>query len=311
MKGRMGASFTVEHPLHFADRPVNPGRKSPYGPNRSFPAEAFLYTPLLFNGKRIGGLTLESRLYLSASRWREEWLWMMPFVTNDNGMIAWVSNRDEKLAERVTPAEATDQGLIKLSQFQSCRLDVRTMPLPDAYGGGFGVATLPPTSHSLNKVEVRAKEWGRVAFTHFRPGGHFHKKYITAADRGASMTDYVVSGLQVRGTADRPKLDSVLAVMNIEFEDERTGMPKIQLFGSSGLLAEKELGEFPPLACRHFLLSELFPGLQTEPGQPLTLRMLDTKAMTVVSVIHLDYERRDLALEHGSDRFSTAGDFRC
>jgi hypothetical protein len=311
IKGRAGSSFTVEHPLHFADRPVNPGRKSPYGANRSFPAEAFLYTPLVFSGARIGGLTLESRLYLSASRWREELLWLMPFVTDERGMIAWVSNRDEKFAERITPAEVVDQGLVRLSEFQSCRLDARAMPLPEAFSGGFGVATIPPTSHSLNKVEVRAREWGRVAFTHFRPGGNFHKKYRTAADRGALASDYIVSGLQVRGSKDNRKLDAVLAVMNIEFEDENTGWPRIQLFGRAGVVAEKSLGEFPPLACRHFLLSDLFPNLQTEPGRPLTLRMLDAGAMTVVSVVHLDYERRDLALEHGSDRHSTHGDFKC
>jgi len=311
MKGRTGQSFTVEHPLHFQANPVKPGRATPYGANRSFPAEAFLYTPLLFSGRRIAGLSLESRIYLSASRWREELLWLMPFVTDRDGMIAWVSNRDEKLAERVSPAEVVDQGLLRLAEFQSCRLDARAMPLPDAFGGGFGIATLPPTSHSLNKVEIRAREWGRVAFTHFRPGGHFHKKYRTAENRGGLMTDYIVSGLQCRGTRENRALDAVLAVMNIEFEDERTGSPRIQLFGGSGLVAEKDLGEFPPLACRHFVLSELFPGLQTEPGHPLTLRMLDAKAMTVVSVIHLDYQRRDLALEHGSDRFSTAGDFKC
>jgi hypothetical protein len=311
MKGRTGNSFTVEHPLHFQDYAVKPGRKTPYGPSHNFPAEAFLYTPLLFSGKKIGGLTLESRLYLSASRWREELLWLMPFVTDERGMIAWVSNRDETFAERVTPADVIDQGLIKLSEFQSCRLEARTMPLPEAFSGGFGIATLPPTSHSLNKVEVRAREWGRVAFTHFRPGGAFHKKYRLAADRGGLLTDYVVSGLQVRGPKEHRKLDTVLAVMNIEFEEEHTGTPKLQLFSSSGVVAERDLGELPPLAARHYLLSELFPNLQTEPGHPLTLRMMDAGAMTVVSVIHLDYERRDLAMEHGSDRHSTAGDFKC
>ena len=59
------------------------------------------------------------------------------------------------------------------------------------------------------------------------------------------------------------------------------------------------------------LLSELFPELQTEPGRPMTLRMIDAGAMLVVSVIHMDYERRDIALEHGSDRHATWGDFKC
>jgi hypothetical protein len=311
MKGRSGGSFSVEHPLHFADRPVSPGRKSPYSANKSFPAEAFLYTPLLFAGKRVAGLELESRLYLSASRWREELLWLMPFVTDGQGMIAWVSNRDESLAARVTPAEVVEQGLVRLGEFQSCRLESARLPLPTGFSGGFGVATLPPTSHSLMKVEVRAKNWSRVAFTHFRPGGHFHRKYRTAADRGGVATDYIVSGCQMRGTGTERQRETVLALMNIEFEEERTGSPRLQLFGGSGLLAEKALGEFPPLACRHLVLSELFPGVQTVPGETLTLRMLDDAAMMVVSALHVDYERRDLALEHGSDRHSTHADFKC
>jgi len=55
----------------------------------------------------------------------------------------------------------------------------------------------------------------------------------------------------------------------------------------------------------------LFPDLQTEPERPATLRMIDAGAMLVVSVVHLDYERRDIALEHGSDRHATWGDFKC
>lgn len=311
MKGRTGGIFTVEHPLHFADAPVKPARKSPYGPNRSFPAEAFLYTPLLFGGRRFGGVELESRVYLSASRWREEILWAMPFVTDKHGLIAWVSNRDEKLAERITPASACDDGLLRLPEFASCRLDAASLPLEPQFSGGFGVATIPPTSHSLMKVEVRAKNWGRVAFTHFRPGGHFHKKYRTVAERGGLATDYIISGIQVRGSAQNRQYDSLLAIMNIEFEDQNAAHPKLQVFGSGGLWAEKQLEEFPPLAARHVLVSELFPELQTQPGHPLTIRMTDEKAMIVCSVVHLDYQKRDLAMDHGSDRHATYNDYGC
>jgi hypothetical protein len=312
MKGRQGDSFTVEHPLHFsAESEVKPARATPYGPNRSFPASALLYTPMLFAGKRFGELQLESRFYLSASRWLEEALWMMPFVTMSDGRIAWVSNRDEKLTERVLPAAVTDQGLVRLTEFQSCRIDARAIPLPDGFSGGFGVATIPKTSHSLLKVEVRATNWGRVAFTHFRPGGAVHRSYRQADNRGGVASDYIVSGCHVIGGAGSRKRDCLLAVMNIEFEEEHTGTPKLQLFGPGGLVAEKQLGDFPPLACRHLLVSELFPEAQTEPGHPLTVRMVDANAMLVVSALHLDYERRDLALEHGSDRHSTYQDFKC
>jgi hypothetical protein len=103
----------------------------------------------------------------------------------------------------------------------------------------------------------------------------------------------------------------VLAVMNIEFEDDQTGTPKLQLFGPSGLVAEKQLDEFPPLTCRHLVLSELFPGVQSDPAHPFTVRMQVANALMVVSAVHIDYERRDLALEHGSDRHSTFADFKC
>lgn len=311
IKGREGKIFSVEHPLHFADMPVKPARATPYGPNRSFPAEALLYTPLLFTGKRFGGVELESRVYLSSSRWREEALWLMPFATDEKGMIAWVSNRDDRFPERVEPVSACEQGLLKLGPFHSCRLDARRLPLEPNFSGGFGVATIPPTSHSLMKVEVRAKNWGKAAFTHFRPGGQFHKRYRTVAERGGLATDYIVSGCQVRGSAANRKYDCLLAILNIEFEEGRTASPKIQLFGSSGLMAEKALGDFSPLACRHVLLSELFPELQTEPGHPLSIRMMDATAMIVMSVIHLDYEKPDLAMDHGSDRHSTYLDYGC
>jgi hypothetical protein len=312
MKGRQGNSFTVEHPLHFsADAAMKPARETPYGPNHSFPASALLYSPLLFHGFHVGNLQLDSRVYLSSSRWVEEALWMMPFATTGDGQIAWVSNRDDQFGQRVQPPELTNQGLLRLTEFQSCRIDARSLPVPDGYSGGFGVATIPATSHSLQKVEVMAKEWGRVAFTHFRPGGNTAKAYKDAAGRGGLASDYIVSGAHIIGSAANRKRDCVLALMNIEFGDDRTGAPKLQLFGPQGLAAEKQLGDFPPLACRHLVLSELFPGVQSDPAHPFTVRMQVTSAMMVVSAVHLDYERRDLALEHGSDRHSTFQDFKC
>jgi len=41
------------------------------------------------------------------------------------------------------------------------------------------------------------------------------------------------------------------------------------------------------------------------------VRMKVPKAMMVVSARHIDYERRDIALEHGSDRHSTFAGFKC
>jgi hypothetical protein len=308
MKGRQGESFTVEHPLHFsADAPMKPARTTPYGPKRSFPAQALIYTPMLFRGLRIGGLQLESRVYLSSSRWVEEALWKLPFVTTGDGRIAWVSNQDEKLAARVQPAALTDQGLVRLTEFQSCRIAARDLPLPEGFSGGFGAACIPKTSHSLNKIEVRAVNWGRVAFTHFRPGGAVAKGYRGVDARGDLASDYIVSGAHnIRG-----KRDCLLAIMNIEFEDDLTGTPQLQLFGPGGLVAERRLDAFPPLACRHLLLSELFPEAQSDPAHPFTVRMTVAGAMMIVSALHIDYEKKDIALEHGSDRHSTFQDFKC
>ncbi|HET9399769.1 MAG TPA: hypothetical protein VFO34_02360 [Candidatus Acidoferrales bacterium] len=312
MRGRDGGTWTVEHPLHFsADGEIKPARQTPFGPNGNFPVTALLYTPLLFNKKQIAGVELESRFYLSASRWVEDALWLMPFATTAEGNIAWVSNKDENLRSRVQPAALIDQGLVRLSPFQSVRVDARGLPLPAGYSGGLGVGTIPGTSHSLLKVEVHANNWNRSAFTHFRPGGQNHMKYRLVEERGGVATDYIVTDCQIRGSAGKRQRDAVLAVMNIEFQDEKTGSPKLQLFGPSGLIAEKNIGDFPPLACRHFLVSELFPSIQTEPDRPVTMRMVDQNAMMVMSAVHLDYDRRDLALEHGSDRHSTFNDFHC
>lgn len=308
MKGRQGNSFTVEHPLHFsADAPVKPARATPYGPKRSFPAQALIYTPMLFRGLRIGELQLESRVYLSSSRWAEAALWKLPFVTTAEGRIAWVSNQDDKFAGRVQPSAVTDQGLVRLTEFQSCRIAARDLPLPEGFSGGFGAACIPKTSHSLNKIEVRAVNWGRVAFTHFRPGGAVAKGYRQVDARGNLASDYIVSGAHLI----RKKRDCLLAIMNIEFEDDFTGTPHLELFGPNGLVAERRLDDFPPLACRHLLISELFPEAQSDPAHPFTVRMTVEKAMMIVSALHIDYEKRDIALEHGSDRHSTFQDFKC
>jgi hypothetical protein len=130
-------------------------------------------------------------------------------------------------------------------------------------------------------------------------------------NRGGLASDYIVSGAHIIGTRANPKRDCLLAIMNIEFEDDNTGAPLLQLFGPAGLVGEKRLADFPPLACRHLLLSELFPGAQSDPAHPFTVRMMVQNALTIVSALHIDYDRRDIALEHGSDRHSTFQDFRC
>jgi hypothetical protein len=97
-------------------------------------------------------------------------------------------------------------------------------------------------------------------------------------------------------------------VLNID-DQGLEGHPAVELFGSGGLIRRLPLGVIPPFGCRHFLLSEMFPGEADH--EALTLRLVDERATLLMSVVHLDYACRDLALEHGSDRFSTYLDYSC
>jgi hypothetical protein len=210
MKGRTGNSFTVEHPLHFAaGAPVKPARTTPYNAKGSFPAEAMVFTPMLFHGAVVNGVKLESRVHLSASRWQEEALWMLPFVTTGEGRIAWVPNQDSNFADRIAPSALADKGVIRLAEFQSCGIHAAS-PHPRGLRRGLRRHTIPRTSHSLNKVEVHAVNWGRVAMTHFRPGGAVAKGVRTIEDRGGLASDYIVSGVHVIGTAANRKRDCLL-----------------------------------------------------------------------------------------------------
>jgi hypothetical protein len=81
------------------------------------------------------------------------------------------------------------------------------------------------------------------------------------------------------------------------------------VFAAGGLITRIDLGEVPAYATRHYLLSELASGRIG--AHDLTLRLVDERATLLMSVVHIDYVRRDLSLDHGSDRFSTFNDFRC
>lgn len=102
--------------------------------------------------------------------------------------------------------------------------------------------------------------------------------------------------------------DEVIGVMNID-DKGISGRPTLEIFTSSGLLTRIDLGDVPGFACRHYLLSELSSG-KIGPHD-LSLRLVDERATLLMSVVHLDYVRRDLAQDHGSDRFSTFNDYGC
>ncbi len=308
IRQNQGKRFSVEHPIHqsvFKPKPA----AAPFD-NGQFKAKNVLYSPLLFRAKKIGGLTLDSRFYFGAGLPLEESLWLYPFAVDAEGQAVWSAMEDKKLAS-ILPSQ-TERGVIRLSANQGCELDFDQLSL-DAktssdFSGGLAVAVSPDTNHTLFKVKVRVREWDAYAFTHFRPGLRSARWYQKAKPRGGLATDYIVSGARIAKNKKTVQLDELIGVMNID-DQGLEARPVLELFGNGGLIARIQLGIIPPFACRHFLLSEL---IAKEVGfETMTLRLVDEAATLLMSALHLDYNLRDIALDHGSDRFSTFLDFIC
>jgi len=298
--------FSVEHPIHQAPFKPVPAA-APFDTAGRFKAKNILFTPMVFRSKRIGGVTLESRFHFSSGAPLEEFLWINPLITDSEGKVAWQSTVDTKLPEAIS-ASQIERGVIKLGGMQSCMLDCTQLPLPKAFSGGLSLAVAPTTNHTLMKVETSVKEWGAHAFTHFRPGLQSARGYQASSPRGGLATDYIASGARVEKTGNKIVRDEIIGVMNID-DKGLSGRPALEIFTSSGLLERIELGDVPSFGCRHYLLSELSSG---KIGQhDLSLRLVDERATLLMSVVHLDYVRRDLAMDHGSDRFSTFNDYSC
>lgn len=300
------ARFSVEHPIHQAPFKPVPGPEPFDGAGR-FKAKNVLYTPLLFRARRIGGVTLESRFHFSSGAPLEEFLRINPFITDSAGNVAWQITPETKLPATISPQQF-ERGVIKLGGMQSCRLDCADLPLPKTFSGGLSLAVAPTTNHTLMKVELSVKEWGAHAFTHFRPGLQSARGYQASSPRGGLATDYIASGARVEQNGNKTVRDEVIGIMNID-DKGVAGRPTLEIFTAGGLLTRIELGEVPSFACRHYLLSELSSGKIG--SHDLSLRLVDEHATLLMSVVHLDYVRRDLALDHGSDRFSTFNDYSC
>jgi hypothetical protein len=232
---------------------------------------------------------------------------MKPFITDAEGSLAWQVTNETKLPASIG-ANQIDQGIVKLGGMQSCIFDCAQLPLPQTFSGGLSLAVAPTTNHTLMKVEMSVREWGAHAFTHFRPGLQSARGYQTPKARGGLATDYIVSGARLEQNGKRSVRDEVIGVINID-DKGIAGHPTLEVFSGGGLQARIELGEVPGFACRHYLLSELSSG-RIGPHD-LSLRLVDERATLLMSVVHLDYVRRDLALDHGSDRFSTFNDYSC
>jgi hypothetical protein len=298
--------FSIEHPIH--QPPYNPSAaKVPFDSAGRFKAQNILYTPLVFRAKKIGGITLDSRFHLSSGAPVEQILWLNPFITDAGGKVVWQTGEGGKLPGSISEKQI-ERGAIKLAGQQSCIFDCSRTDLPKGFSGGLSLAITPVSNHTLMKVEIAVAEWNARAFTHFRPGLAAARAYQKPAWRAGLGTDYIVAGARLSGDSKKIIRDEVIAVINID-DKSIAGNPTLEIFTSSGLTTRVRLGEVPAYSCRHYLLSALLSGKIG--ANDLSLRLVDEQATLLMSVLHLDYERRDIAADHGSDRFSTFTEFTC
>jgi hypothetical protein len=298
--------FSVDHPIH--QSPFAPVKsEEPFDAAGKFKARNILYTPLAFNSKKIGGVTLDTRFHLSSGAPIEEHLWLSPFITDAKGDVAWLAKSDADLPASIARGQIS-RGAIKLGRQQSCVLDCADITLPKDFSGGLFLGVKLNTNHTLMKVEINVPEWGAHAFTHFRPGLSSARTYQKAPEREGLGTDYITTGARMERNGKQIIRDEIIGVLNI---DDRgiEARPELEIFSSKGLVGRLGIGEVPPFACRHLVLSELLNGKQFDGD--LTLRLVDAGTTVVMSIIHVDYIRRDIALDHGSDRFSTFHDYDC
>jgi hypothetical protein len=305
IRARENGRFSVEHPIHQGI--VTPkSAPEPFDPEGKFKARNVLYTPLAFRSHRVGAITLESRFFFGSGLPVEDAQWFYPFAIDKEGEAIWSS--DSPGSAKGLADGRVSRGVIRMGVGESCELDLAKTPINSGFSGGLGVAVAPDISHTLMKVELRIPEWGAHAFTHFRPGLRSARLYQKPPERGGLGSDYIIAGAKLRVVNGVVERDELLGVLNID--DQRLeARPTLELFTSAGLVGRYPLGAIPPFGACHFLLSEVTGGKVSY--DQLTLRLVDQRAALLMSAVHLDYSRREIALDHGSDRFSTFLDFAC
>lgn len=306
IKGKANNAFAAEHTIHQGNYPVKRAT-SPFAADQSFRAQGWLYSAFVFHDKTIGGLNMTSRIYLSAGRPLEDEIWLMAYVADAEGKARWTT-KDDKLAHLLPPGFFS-KSAVRMRPFQSCSFDFAKLSLESDFAGGIGIATSLKTSHVLMKVEVCVSNWGTSAFSHFRPGSRSARALQGIKSRGGLVSDYIVSGARMKRTDASPEADCLIGVFNME--EDKVGSPVIEVFAADGFITKKSLGQVRGIACKHFLLSDIFPELSRRGAGPLTLRLIDGNAAVIMSALHIDYKRRDVAIDHGSDRFSTYIDYPC
>ena len=298
--------FSVEHPIH--QQSYNPlPATTPFDSAGRLKAKNVLYTPLVFHSRKIGKVTLESRFHFSSGAPMEENLWLSPLITDSNGAVAWQMGNGTAIPKSIWQKQI-EREIIKLGGQQSCILDASQLNLPKDFSGGLLLAISPLSNHTLMKVELRATEWDSATFTHFRPGLASARAYQKPAHRGSLATDYIAAGAGYENKNGKMVRDEIIAVINID-DRNLAGSPTLEIFAAGGLVTRVPLGAVPPFGCRHYLLSEM---LSKKIGaNDMSLRLVDENATLLMSVIHLDYARRHIAADHGSDRFSTFSEYTC
>ena len=306
IRGEGREMFSVEHPIH--QPPYHPvPTKPPFDAEGKFVAKNVLYTPLVFHAKRVGGVVLNSRFHFSSGAPMEDSLWLDPFITDRGGNVVWQATPGTKFPSNIS-ARQIDHGVLRLGGYQSCILDSSRLGLPEDFAGGLSLAVAPNTNHTLMKVELTVSPWDARGFTHFRPGLRSARAYQQAKSRGGLSTDYIATNARVDRTGHKMLRDELVGVLNID-DKNIAGEPVLEIFSSEGLLERIDIGKVAPFGCRHFLLSEVLSAKAE--GKDLSLRLTDANTTLLMSVLHLDYGRQDVALDHGSDRFSTFSEFGC
>jgi len=306
IKQKDNTRFSMEHPIH--QPPYDPLPATPaFDTAGRLKAKNVLYTPLLFADKKIGGITLGSRFHLSSGAPMERLLRMSPFITDEKGVVVWQPGNHVKYPASI-PEHQIENDVITLGPYQSCVFDCRQIGLRKGFSGGFSLAVAPNTNHTLMKVEILVSEWNATAFTHFRPGLAAARMYQKPQARGGLATDYVATGARLEFNGRRILRDEIIAIINVD-DKNVSGNPFLEVFSSNGYTTGIKVGNIPAFSCGHYLLSQLLS--ESIGAHDLTFRLIDERATLLMSIVHLDYDRRDIALDHGSDRFSTFSEFTC
>src|SRR5204862_2821690 len=106
-----------------------------------------LFTPLVFNEKKIGGITLNSRFHISAGAPMEEYLWAAPFITDGDGEVPWGFMQDTRLRGSM-PSKQIERNALKLGVGQSITFAASELGLPKGFGGGLSVPISPTANHT-------------------------------------------------------------------------------------------------------------------------------------------------------------------